>query len=62
MSKAWDTVELPENLLGTEKLSIETSTKLTDLFKNINLGPAGKEAGKTLTDGFNTILTELDPE
>jgi hypothetical protein len=58
----WDSIDIPSDLINVDKLSITAADKLSKLFHNINLGPAGKEAGKTFTDGLNTMLAEVNPE
>lgn len=60
--QAWETIELPSNLLGTKKLSLETASSLTTAFGKINLGPQGKQAGEKFAEGLNKILEEAKPE
>jgi hypothetical protein len=40
--KAWDSIELPENLIGTGDMSLKTAQNFENALTNINLGPAGE--------------------
>ena len=47
---------------GVNELTLGSATKLADAFKNINLGPAGKEAGDTFVKSLNEMTKGLSDE
>jgi hypothetical protein len=56
MESAWDTIELPADLLGIDELSFTAAKALHDVFYDINIGPLGERAGKQFTEGLNKML------
>jgi hypothetical protein len=62
MKSAWDTIELPEDLLGTEKLSFNAAKALHDAFYGIKIGPLGEKAGKEFTEGLNKMIEGLSDD
>jgi hypothetical protein len=62
MESAWDTIELPADLLGTDKLSFTAAKALHDVFYDINIGPLGERAGEQFTEGLNKMLEGVKAE
>ena len=60
--KAWDSIELPENLIGTGDMSLKTAQNFENALTDINLGPAGEQAGKDFVDGINKMVEGLNTE
>ena len=56
MESAWNTIELPADLLGMDKLSFTAAKALHDVFYDINIGPLGERAGKQFTEGLNKMI------
>lgn len=59
---AWESIKLPDNLLGLDDLSLETAQALENAFNKMNIGPLGEKAGQEFTDGLNKMISELDAE
>lgn len=59
---AWESIKLPDNLLGLDDLSLETAQALENAFDKMNIGPLGEKAGQEFTDGLNKMISELDAE
>ena len=62
MESAWDTIELPADLLGTGELSFTAAKALHDVFYDINIGPLGERAGKQFTEGLNKMIKGVKAE
>ena len=62
ITTAWESIELPNNLLGLDNLSLETAQALENAFNKMNIGPLGEKAGQEFTDGLNKMIGELDAE
>lgn len=58
----WKSVELPDDLLGIDNLSLSTAKKLTEIFKDVKFGALGEEGGEKFVSGLNKILDGLDTE
>jgi hypothetical protein len=62
MESAWNTIELPADLLGTDELSFTAAKALHNVFYDINIGPLGERAGKQFTEGLNKMLEGVKAE
>ena len=62
ITTAWESIKLPDNLLGLDDLSLETAQALENAFNKMNIGPLGEKAGQEFTDGLNKMIGELDAE
>ena len=62
IDKAWESIELPDNLIGVKDLSLKTAQAIENTINDLNLGPLGEEAGKKYVDGLNKMIEGLDPE
>lgn len=62
MESAWDTIELPADLLGIDELSFTAAKSLHDVFYDINIGPLGERAGKQFTEGLNKMIEDVKAE
>lgn len=62
ITTAWESIKLPDNLLGLDDLSLETAQALENAFDKMNIGPLGEKAGQEFTDGLNKMISELDAE
>lgn len=62
MESAWDTIELPADLLGTDELSFTAAKALHDIFYDIDIGPLGERAGEQFTEGLNKMLQGVKAE
>lgn len=60
-SKVWESIEI-DNLFGFENLSMDAAIAIDNAFKNISLGPRGKEAGEEFVAGLNEMVQGLDAE
>lgn len=59
---AWESIKLPDNLLGLDDLSLETAQALENALDKMNIGPLGEKAGQEFTDGLNKMIGGLDAE
>ena len=62
IDKAWESIELPDNLIGVKDLSLKTAQAIENTINDLNLGPLGEEAGRKYVDGLNKMIEGLDPE
>ena len=62
ITTAWESIKLPDNLIGLDDLSLETAQALENAFNKMNIGPLGEKAGQEFTDGLNKMIGELDAE
>lgn len=56
---AWDEIEIPDNLLGIDNVSLETALNLQEQIQNMNIGPLGEKAGQLYIEGLNKVLKNL---
>lgn len=61
-AEAWETIDLPDNLLGIDGLMIKTASALDQIYKDLNIGPLGEKAGQEFTAGLNKMLEDVDAE
>ena len=60
--EAWDSIDLPDGLLNTDDMSLETAQNLENIVDEINLGPKGKKVGEDFVKGLNEMMEGVDPE
>jgi len=62
----WESLDLDSMGISgqewAEGLSLETAKALQETLTTINLGPAGKAAGKSFVEGLNTLLEDVSKE
>ena len=62
IDKAWDSIKLPDNIVGLDNMSLKTAQAIEQSINEINLGPAGTAAGEEYVKGINTMLSGLSEE
>ena len=62
IDKAWDSIKLPDNIVGLDNMSLKTAQAIEHSINEINLGPAGVAAGEEYVKGINTMLSGLSEE
>lgn len=59
IDKAWDSIQLPDNIVGLDNMSLKTAQAIENSFNEINLGPAGAKAGEDYVNGINKMVAGL---
>ena len=62
MNEEWEKIDLPSDLIGVDKLSLEASQKLQATFDKMNIGPMGKKAGRIFKSGMNEMIKSLSSD
>jgi hypothetical protein len=62
IDKAWDSIQLPDNIAGLDNMSLKTAQAIENSFNEINLGPAGAKAGEDYVNGINKMVARLSEE
>lgn len=60
-NEVWESMEVGD-LVGFESLSMDAALAIDNAFKNISLGPKGKQAGEDFITGLNTMMEGLEQE
>jgi hypothetical protein len=61
--KAWDALDLSDvEIIGIDKISLQTGQALQKTFEKIELGPYGEKAAKGYIDGINNMLATVDAD
>jgi hypothetical protein len=62
IDKAWDSIQLPDNIVGLDNMSLKTAQAIENSFNEINLGPAGVKAGEEYVNKINEMVAKLSEE
>lgn len=60
-NEVWESMEIGD-LVGFESLSMDAALAIDNAFKNISLGPKGKQVGEDFITGLNTMVEGLEKE